>query len=90
MWAGAPLSAAIFSSFFAAQDDPAPSILKFMISTFISFPFAALYIFAVFPAIDGFPMLVAVLAPVFLILGALQGNPSTYSSRLLPLREGWF
>jgi len=74
----APLSAAIFSSFFAAQDDPAPSILKFMISTFISFPFAALYIFAVFPAIDGFPMLAAVLAPVFLILGALQGNPPTF------------
>ena len=74
----APLSAAIFSSFFAAQDDPAPSIRKFMISTFISYPFAALYIFAVFPAIDGFPMLVAVLAPVFLILGALQGNPKTF------------
>jgi uncharacterized membrane protein YccC len=74
----APLSAAIFSSFFAAQDDPAPSIRKFMISTFISYPFAALYIFAVFPAIDGFPMLVAVLAPIFLILGALQGNPSTF------------
>ncbi len=73
----APLSAAIFSSFFAAQDDPAPSIRKFMISTFISYPFAAAYIFAVLPAIDGFPMLVAVLAPTFLILGALQGNPST-------------
>jgi uncharacterized membrane protein YccC len=74
----APLAAAIFSSFFAAQDDPAPSIRKFMISTFISYPFATGYIFAVFPAIDGFPMLVAVLAPLFLILGALQGNPPTF------------
>jgi uncharacterized membrane protein YccC len=74
----APLSAAIFASFFAAQDDPAPSIAKFLTSTFISFPIAAFYMFAVLPAIDGFPMLVAVLAPAFLILGALQGNPSTF------------
>jgi uncharacterized membrane protein YccC len=74
----APLSAAIFASFFAAQDDPAPSIMKFLVSTFVSFPFAALYIFALLPAIDGFPMLVAVLAPTFLILGALQGNPPTF------------
>jgi uncharacterized membrane protein YccC len=73
-----PLSAAIFSSFFAAQDDPAPSIRNFMIATCIAFPFAAAYIFAIFPAIDGFPMLVAVLAPIFLILGALQGNPPTF------------
>jgi uncharacterized membrane protein YccC len=74
----APLSAAIFASFFAAQDDPAPSILKFMLSTLVSFPIAAFYIFAVLPAIDGFPMLVAVLAPAFLILGALQGNLPTF------------
>ncbi len=74
----APMSAAIFGSFFATQDDPAPSISKFMSSTFVSFPIAAFYMFAVLPAIDGFPMLVAVLAPAFFILGALQGNPSTF------------
>src|SRR6185503_11428129 len=43
----------------------------------VAFPVAAFYLFAALPAIDGFPMLVAVLAPVFLILGALQGNPPT-------------
>jgi uncharacterized membrane protein YccC len=74
----APLSAAIFISFFATQDDPAPSIAKFLISTFISFPVGAVFIFAIFPAIDGFPMLVAVLAPVLLVLGALLANPPTF------------
>jgi uncharacterized membrane protein YccC len=74
----APMFAAIFASFFASQDDPAPSIRKFMVAIFVSFPIAALYLFAILPAVDGFPMLVAVLAPTYLILGALQGNPSTY------------
>jgi uncharacterized membrane protein YccC len=78
----APLSAAIFASFFAAQDDPAPSIAKFMIGIFFSFPIAAFYVFAVFPAIDGFPMLVAVLAPAFLILGAFLGNPPTFPTAI--------
>jgi uncharacterized membrane protein YccC len=74
----APLSAAIFISFFAGQDDPAPSIAKFLVSTFISFPVGALFLFAIFPAIDGFPMLVAVLAPVLLVLGAMLANPPTF------------
>ena len=69
--------AAVMTSFFAAQDDPAPSITKFLIAALLSFPIAIFYIFAALPAIDGFPMLVAVLAPMFLILGALQGNPPT-------------
>jgi len=69
--------AAIMTSFFATQDDPAPSITKFLTAAIISFPIAIFYIFAALPAIDGFPMLVAVLAPMFLILGALQGNPPT-------------
>jgi uncharacterized membrane protein YccC len=49
-----------------------------MVAFLISFPIAAFYIFAALPAVDGFPMLVAVLAPLFLLLGALQGNPPTY------------
>ena len=75
--ASAPQFAAIATSFFAAQDDPAPSIAKFLAAVLIAFPIGAFYIFAALPAIDGFPMLVAVLAPLFLILGALQGNPPT-------------
>ncbi len=74
----APLSAAIFGSFFAAQDDPAPSIRNFLKFSIVSFPIAALYMFAVLPAIDGFPMLVMTLAPVFLVLGYFQGQPKTF------------
>jgi uncharacterized membrane protein YccC len=73
----APTFAAIITSFFATLDDPAPAIRKFLIASIIASPIAAGYLFAALPAIDGFPMLVAVLAPTFLILGALQGNPPT-------------
>ncbi len=73
----APMFAAILTSLFATLDDPAPAIRKFMIASILAFPVAAGYLFAALPAIDGFPMLVAVMAPTFLILGALQGNPPT-------------
>jgi uncharacterized membrane protein YccC len=73
----APMFAAIVASFFATLDDPAPAIRKFLTAFVIAFPIAAGYLFAALPAVDGFPMLVAVLAPTFLILGALQGNPPT-------------
>jgi uncharacterized membrane protein YccC len=73
----APTFAAIAMSFFATLDDPAPAIRKFLVAFLVSFPVSAGYLFAALPAIDGFPMLIAVLAPTFLILGALQGNPPT-------------
>jgi len=72
-----PMFAAIVTSFFATLDDPAPAIRKFLIAFVVAFPIAAGYLFAALPAVDGFPMLVALLAPTFLILGALQGNPPT-------------
>lgn len=73
----APMGAAIFGSFFAAQDDPAPFIRGFLNLTIVSFPITALYQFAILPAIDGFVMLSLVLAPVFLLLGYLQAQPKT-------------
>ena len=73
----APMFAAIVASFFATLDDPAPAIRKFLLAFLIAFPVAAGYLFAALPSVDGFPMLVAMLAPTFLILGALQGNPPT-------------
>jgi uncharacterized membrane protein YccC len=74
----APTFAAIITSLFAALDDPAPAISGFLKASLIAMPITAFYLFAALPAIDGFPMLVAVLAPVFLVLGALQGNPKTF------------
>jgi uncharacterized membrane protein YccC len=71
----APMMAAVFASFFAAQDDPGPPIARFLIVIICSLPIAAIYLFATLPAIDGFAMLTAVLAPAFLVMGALQANP---------------
>jgi uncharacterized membrane protein YccC len=66
---------AVFSTLFASQDDPAPPIVIFSAISVISTVVAALYIFGVFQAIDGFPMLAAVLfLPLFLI-GLLLGDP---------------
>jgi uncharacterized membrane protein YccC len=71
----AALSAAIFSSFFAFQDDPAPTIGIFLKYTLYSIPITALYQFAILPRIDGFPMLALSLAPPFLIAGYCIANP---------------
>jgi uncharacterized membrane protein YccC len=76
----APMIASVFASFFAAQDDPAPSIANFLTFTMMSLPLAAVYMFAILPAIDGFVMLAAVLAPALLIIGAMQGT-----SKLFPV-----
>jgi len=72
----AAMMAAVFSSFFAAQDDPAPAIVRFLTWTLISLPLAALYLFAILPALDGFPMLVLALAPALLAIGYVQASPT--------------
>jgi uncharacterized membrane protein YccC len=68
--------AAVFSSFFAAQDDPAPAIAGFLVWSLAALPLAALYLFAILPAIDGFPMLALALAPALILIGYLQATPS--------------
>jgi len=68
--------AAVFCSFFAAQDDPAPAIVSFLVWSLAALPLAALYLFAILPAIDGFPMLVLALAPALLTIGYLQATPA--------------
>jgi uncharacterized membrane protein YccC len=67
----ATIAAALYSSL----DDPAPTLMSYTIWTVASLPIAAIYLFLIFPAIDGFPMLAAALAPPFLIIGYLQANP---------------
>jgi len=80
--------AAVFSSFFAAQDDPAPAIIGFLIWSLIALPLAALYLFAILPAIDGFPMLALALAPAMILIGYLQAIPS-WTPRALALVIGF-
>jgi uncharacterized membrane protein YccC len=75
--AGAASLAAVACAFFAAQDDPAPNILKFLVAAVIAIVIDAIYLFAVLPQAHDFEMLVLAFAPVFLILGALTSMPAT-------------
>jgi uncharacterized membrane protein YccC len=69
--------AAVFCAMFASLDDPAPMILAFSVAAAVGIVLAALYNFAIFPAIDGFPLLAAALFPPLFLFGLIMGNPST-------------
>lgn len=75
--ASAPMMAAVGCSFFAAQDDPAPSIRNFAWWSLASIAVVAVYLFAVIPAISQVEALIAALAPSFILFGILIARPST-------------
>jgi uncharacterized membrane protein YccC len=75
--AGAASLAAVACAFFAAQDDPAPNVLSFLVAAVVANVIDAIYLFAVLPQAHDFEMLVLAFAPVFLILGALTSIPAT-------------
>ena len=79
--------AAIFSSLFVTRDDPVPNILTELVFNALAFLIGGLYIFAVLPAISGFPMLVLVLAPVLLVGGAFISQPR-FVGRATPFTMG--
>ena len=66
---------AVLCCIFAAQDDPAPAIASFLHRANAAAVIAAVYLFAILPAIDGFPLLVAALAPTYLLLGFGLATP---------------
>ncbi len=74
---GAAAVTAVAVSFFATQDDPVPSILKFIGAAIIALVIDAVYLFAILPLVHDFEMLVLALAPVYLFLGLLMAMPST-------------
>ncbi len=71
------MMAAIASAFFASQDDPAPGIFGFGLWLAVAAAIAAVLLFAIFPMIHEFAMLVAVLGLVFLPVGVLIYSPRT-------------
>ncbi|BAM89006.1 putative efflux transporter permease [Bradyrhizobium oligotrophicum S58] len=75
--ASAPMMAAVACSFFAAQDDPAPSIVRFAAWSLVAIVIDAVYLFAIIPAISDVEMLIASLAPAFLLFGILIARPRT-------------
>lgn len=83
--AAAPVMGAVFCCFFAAMDDPVPAIKNFGLYSLLSLPLAAFYMFAVLPAIDGFPLLLAVMAPPLVFLGLYIPNPKTMGAALAVL-----
>ncbi|MDM0078451.1 FUSC family protein [Variovorax sp. J2P1-59] len=59
--------AAVGSSLFAFLDDPRPFVRLMLIATVMAVPVAALYVFAIFPALDGYVALACVLAPLLFV-----------------------
>ena len=55
--------AAVACCFFAALDDPVPAIVQFLTWSVVAVVVDAVLLFAVLPAADGFPMLVAGAGP---------------------------
>jgi uncharacterized membrane protein YccC len=74
---GAASLAAVAAAFFAAQDDPVPNILQFLVAAMIALTIDAVLLFVLLPQVYAFETLVLVLAPVFLPLGALISLPAT-------------
>jgi uncharacterized membrane protein YccC len=77
--ASAPMMAAVGCSFFAAQDDPARGIRSFAWWSLASIAVVAVYLFAIIPALSHVEMLIAALAPTFLLFGVLTARPQTNS-----------
>lgn len=75
--ASAASLAAVACAIFAAQDDPTPNMLGFLLAALIAMLIDAMYLFAVLPRANNFEMLVLAFAPIFLVLGAMMGIPAT-------------
>lgn len=76
--------AALITCSFAAQDDPAPVIGRYLVATLKTFPLAALYLFVILPRVDGYEMLIITLAPALLWMGYIQADPAR-SPQALPM-----
>ncbi|WP_175992504.1 FUSC family protein [Burkholderia vietnamiensis] len=76
--------AALVTCSFAAQDDPAPMIGRYLVSTLVTFPLAALYLFVILPRVDGAGMLILTLAPALVWMGYIQADPAR-TARALPM-----
>lgn len=74
---GAPMMASVGCCFFAAQDDPAPSILGFANAAVLGAVVAAIYLFGVLPLATSFEMLALALAPALILCGVCMTQPKT-------------
>ncbi len=86
--ATAPMMAAVACSFFASQDDPSIGIREFAKWSVVAVMIDAVYLFAILPAVSTFEMLIAVLAPSFLLFGWLIARPQTFFTGMLLAANG--
>ncbi|AOB31676.1 fusaric acid resistance protein [Bordetella sp. H567] len=75
--ATAAMQAAIFSCFFATQDDPVPGIKQFLVYTVVSIPLSALYLLGVLPALHSFEMVAMAMFPVCFLCGIYIARPAS-------------
>lgn len=75
--ATAAMMAAIFSCFFASQDNPVPGIMQFLTYTVYSIPLSALYLLGIMPAIHSFEMLALSMLPTAFVLGVFIARPAS-------------
>ena len=75
--ATAAMMAAIFSCFFASQDNPVPGIMQFLTYTVYSIPLSALYLLGIMPAIHSFEMLALAMLPTAFVLGIFIARPAS-------------
>ncbi|WP_045836387.1 FUSC family protein [Hyphomicrobium sp. 99] len=76
--------AALVTCSFAAQEDPAPIIGRYLFATLVTFPIAAAYMFAILPLVDGYMLLSVALAPALIGIGYIQAD-SARSAIALPM-----
>jgi uncharacterized membrane protein YccC len=79
--------ASVFPALFGALDNGLAPVVGFLKGTAISVVLGAAYAFAILPSIDGFPEMVAALAPPLLVLGSMLSNPR-YMGLALPALLG--
>jgi uncharacterized membrane protein YccC len=75
--ATAAMMAAVFSCFFASQDDPVPGIRQFLIYTVVSIPLSAIYLLVVLPALHSFEMVALAMFPVCFVCGVYIARPAS-------------
>jgi uncharacterized membrane protein YccC len=73
----APLFAAVVGSILAGVDDPLPTFRSFYGLFLIVIAIHGIYLFGVLPRITTLEMLMAALAPAFLVFGWLSARPNT-------------
>ncbi|MFT4196899.1 MAG: FUSC family protein [Pseudoxanthomonas sp.] len=81
--ASGAMMAAVAAAFFAAQDDPAPNILGFLIWAVVAMLLTGVYLFGIVPALHDFVPLVIALAPVFLLCGLLTTRPRLFMAGMV-------